>query len=156
MSRRAPARAGLSYFDANRNRLITEGPDVLEVKQMIHARWPGVLECLFDTYDEEWVIIEHCGDGVDRHVLSTKMLTPAIYDKLLRLDQATHAVGDVARKLELEADKAEKDKEHALSEVMGEPIERFEHALRGAVLPFNKIIVNDGKFIKAGAARVPS
>lgn len=136
MKRRLPARKGLSYFDANRNRLITEGPDVLDVKREILARWGDVLEVYFDTWQEEWVIVEKCQDGVDRLVLKTKQLNQQVIDKLHRIDQAAHVQGDLNRTYELEDDKAKKDDEHRLSEVIGENAERLYFALRkDEVLP---------------------
>lgn len=155
MKQRQPARKGLTYLDANRGRLITEGPDVLRIKDEIHARWPGVLECYFDTDTLKWVIVEKCADGVERMVMQTARLDRRVIEKLERIDQAAHAQGDVNKKLEAEDVQAERDKEHELSEAIGEPIERFEHALLGSgVLGVNKLIVADGKYIKPGKKTV--
>lgn len=157
MPRRQPSRPGLSYLDANSNRLVTYGPDVLGIKAEIEARWPGVLEIYFDTWQQEWVIVEKGRDGIDRHVLSTKKLTQAVIDKLNRIDQAKHVQGDTNHRLEVQDAQAEKEREDRLSEAIGEPIERFEHALRGSgILPFNKLIVADGEYIKAGKKTVKS
>jgi len=152
--KRQPARGGLSYFDANRGRLITEGPDVLSIKDEIHARWPGVLECYFDTCELEWVIVEKCQDGAERLVMTTKALGPHVLDKLQRIDAAAHAQGDIADKLEKESDKAERDKDHAFSETIGEPLERLEHSLKDVVLPVNQFFFGPSmRNEKAGAGR---
>lgn len=155
MRRRQPSRPGLSYFDANSGRLITEGPDVLEVKAEIEARWPDVLSVFFDVEAEEWVIVEHCKDGTDRLVMTCKALNMRVVEKLDRIDQAKHVQGDLNRKYELEDDMAEKEKDHKFSEAIGDSIERFEHALMGSgVLKFNKMIVANGKYIKPGKKTV--
>lgn len=154
MRNRQPSRPGLSYFQANRNRLIEFGPDVLGIKTEIEARWPGVLSCYFDDYEDEWVIVEH-RNGIDDFVMKTKRLGQWVIDKLQRIDQAAHPQGDINPKLEAEDAQAEREKDHQLSEAIGEPIERFEHALRGSgVLPFNKLIVADGDYIKVGKKTV--
>lgn len=127
--KRQPSRSGLSYFDANSGRLITEGPDVLKVKTEIESRW-DVLSCYFDTVSEEWVIIEKCSDGVERLALKTKKLDMGVVQKLQRIDQAAHPQGDVNRKLELEDAQTDKEKDHNLSEAVGEGAERLFWALR--------------------------
>lgn len=156
MQRRQPSRPGLSYFQANRNRLIELGPDVLGIKGDIEARWPGVLTCYFDDWTDEWVVVEH-REGMDHFVMKTKRLDQSVIDKLKRIDQAAHPQGDVNAKLEADDAQAEKDREHKLSESIGEPIERFEHALMGSgLLPFNRLIVADGEYIKVGKKSVKS
>lgn len=127
--KRRPAGRGLSYYDANKNRLVTEGPDVLAIKAEIESRWSDI-STFFDLDEDEWVIVEHCKDGTDRVAFTTTRLSQATIDKIARIDQAAHVQGDVALKVEREADKAEADKDHALSEQMGEPLERLYHALR--------------------------
>jgi hypothetical protein len=140
--RRRPASRGLSYFDANSRRLITEGPDVCEIKNEILARWPGWLTPFFDTWEEEWVIVEHCKDGTDRLALTTKELNRSILDRLMKMDQATHDIGDVAIELEKQADKVDKDKEHEFSEKLGDGLERLEHSLQDVLLHNPKIFVS--------------
>lgn len=130
MKKRQPARPGLSYFDANRHRLITETVDVTNIKREIESRWPGVLSVFFDTEDERWVVVEHCRDGVDRFVLATKALSQRILDKLQREDEAAHVQPDLNRKFELEDIQVEREKEHNLSEATGEGGEKLFHALK--------------------------
>lgn len=128
---RQPSRPGLSYLHANSGRLVTEGPDVLDIKAEIASRWAGVIEAYFDVEDEVWIIIEHCPDGVDRLVMPPrKKLDMSVIHKLQRIDQAAHAQGDdVHRKLERENDRAEKEKDHAFSEQIGDGAERFYWAM---------------------------
>lgn len=128
--KRQPARPGLSYLDANRNRLITQTEDVLGIKREIESRWPDTLSVFFDNWDEVWVIVEHCRDGVDRHVLSTKSLGQWVLDKLNKVDAAAHVQPDLNRKFELEDIALEHQKDHALSEATGDGIERLFYALK--------------------------
>lgn len=128
---------------------------MLKIKAEIESRWPGVLSAFFDLESEEWVIVEKCPDGVERMAMKTRKLSMSTIRKLERIDQAKHHQGDLNHKFELEDADAERKKDHALSEAIGEPIERFEHALRGSgVLPFNKLIVADGNYIKVGKKTV--
>lgn len=130
MSVRQPSRPGLSYLDANSGRLVTEGPDVLEIKAEIASRWPGVIEAVFDVEDEVWVIIEHCPDGVDRLAMPPrKRLDMSVIHKLQRIDQAAHDQGDVNHRLEQEDAQADKEKDHELSEAIGDGAERFYWAM---------------------------
>src|SRR5437868_15121319 len=100
--RRRPAGLGLSYFDANRNRLVTETAAVSDIKREIEACWPDTLSVFFDTWQEEWIVVEHCKDGIDRFVLSTKALNQSTIDKLHRIDAAKHPQPDLNRKLDIE------------------------------------------------------
>lgn len=131
MPRRQPARQGLTYMDANRNRLITEGPDILDIKAEILSRWGDWVDVFFDTYDEEWVVVEKCMDGVDRFVLSTKKLNQRVIDKLQKIDQAAHVqdADTLNRKYDQEDAQHEKDSDYAITEATGEGQERLIHAL---------------------------
>lgn len=128
---RQPSRPGLSYLDANAGRLVTEGPDVLEIKREIAARWPDVIEVYFDLIEEKWVIVEKCADGAERLVMPPReRLDMTVIEKLQRIDQGAHIQGDVNSKLEREDELADKAKDHALSEAIGDGAERFYWALR--------------------------
>lgn len=128
--KRQPSRPGLSYFDANRGRLVTEGPDILKIKAEIESGWPGVLSVFFDLEEEVWVIVEKCSDGVERLAVKTDILSQKTIDKLHRIDQAKHRQGDVNRQLELEDADVERKKDHILSESIGEAGERLFTALK--------------------------
>jgi hypothetical protein len=132
MKKRQPSRPGLSYLDANAGRLVTHESDVLGIKEQIESRWKGVLEVYFDTHQEEWVIVEHCRDGIDRHVLSTKRLGQWVIDKLERIDQAVHSqdIAALDHKYDLEDRQAEKEHEHRITEATGEGAEKLYFALR--------------------------
>jgi len=109
---------------------VTEGPDVLAVKSEIESRWPGSIEVYFDVIDERWVLVEKCKDGIDRFIMATKKLDQGVIDKLQRIDAAAHAQPDLNRKFEAEDAQAEKEREHRLSESIGEPIERLFQGLK--------------------------
>src|SRR5689334_15940476 len=94
------SKPGLSYFDANRGRLITYGPDVTEMKRRIEEEWPGQVSCFFDEYDEKWVIVEHCKDGSDSLMFTTEALSQATFDRIKRADQASRAHIDLNKRLE--------------------------------------------------------
>lgn len=130
--KRNPSRPGLSYLDANKGRLITEGPDVLEIKHEIASRWPGVIEAIFDVEDEVWLIIEHCTDGTDRLAMPPrKRLDMSVIRKLQRIDQASHPQGEeINRQLEREDELADQAKDHALSEAIGDGAERLYWAMK--------------------------
>lgn len=147
MRNRQPSRQGLSYLDANSGRLVTEGPDVLKIKAEIESRWPGVLSAYFDVQTLEWVIVEKCADGVERLAMKTRKLDMRVVEKLNRIDQAKHAQSTEAlhRKLEAEDRQTEKEKDHALSEAVGEGAERLFLALRkDGIIHAPKVYVSSG------------
>lgn len=126
--RRNLARPGLSYVDANQGRLVTYTDDVLGIKKRIMDTWPE-LGVVFDTVDEEWVIFEHCEDGVDRLFFTTPVLSEKTLERITR--------GDQYRKnpeLENALDKAneayEREQDYEFEQQIGEASERFLHALR--------------------------
>jgi hypothetical protein len=130
MKKRQPSRQGLSYLDANTGRLVTEGPDILNIKQEIESRWNGVLSVFFDVEAEEWVVVEHCKDGTDRMVMTTRKLDSRAIDKLNRIDQAKHPQGDLNHKYDVEDTLEEHRREHRITEAVGEAAERLFFALR--------------------------
>lgn len=52
---RNPARAGLSYYDANEGVLVTEGPDVCDYKSRLRELDPD-LKAYYDREQCEWVV----------------------------------------------------------------------------------------------------
>jgi len=126
---RSPAKRGLSLVDANAGRLITYQDDVLDIKREIEQRWAGLLSVAFDQEQEEWVIIEHCQDGTDRLVFTTHALSQATIDRLQRADQASRSFVDPNEVYEAEDRKEQREKDHSLSEAVGEAAERLYFAL---------------------------
>jgi len=126
--RRRPSRPGLSYLDANRGRLVTIEDDVLGIKNEIQARWPE-LEVYFDTEQEEWIIVEHCRDHVDRFVLSTKQLDQRILDRLVKADQWRHG-NDVLKEIDSLNDAVEREHDRQLEEICVDVAERLRFAFK--------------------------
>ena len=128
MRKRSPARKGLSYLDANRNRLITMEDDVLHIRSTIESTWPE-LEVFFDTWEEIWVVVEHCRDGIDRLALKHAVLD----HNLLRLIQEadSHTQGfDIERTVDDWNAKLEAEKDYQFRQMLGDFAERFHFALR--------------------------
>jgi hypothetical protein len=126
----ALSKPGLSIADANGGRLITFEQDVLDIKAEIERIWAGVLSVFFDQVDMKWVIVEHCQDGTDRIAFKTEFLSQATIDKIHRIDQQSRSFVDPEKAYQ-QADQEEvRDKDHALSEKVGDAAEHLYHALR--------------------------
>src|SRR5205809_79621 len=82
--KRRPAQPGLSYYDANVGRLVTEGPDVCDFKTRIRERWPE-LSCYYDVIQKEWIVVGKDIHGVEYFVLADEDLANA-WGRLERAD----------------------------------------------------------------------
>lgn len=130
MNKRNPARPGLSYVDANKGRLVTYAQDVLGYKNLIEETWPE-LECAFDDVDEQWVVFEHCKDGVDRLYFTTESLNEQTLERIRKGDQyRCDPSYDAYEAMEKAQDAWEEELDNQLDEKLGEAHERFLHALR--------------------------
>lgn len=127
---RRPAERGMSIVDANQGRLVTYGPDVLDIKREIETRWAGLLSVFFDTDNEEWVICEHEKDGTVSVAFTTQALCQATIDKIHRADQASRSYIDPNEVYEAEDAADERAKDRRLSERIGEASERLYFSLR--------------------------
>lgn len=130
--RRQPARRGLSYFDANRDRLITVDDDVLGAKGEIERRWPS-LEVYFDTWDEVWCIVAHDSkDGTDYLAINppTKYLDERIIRRLEKADNWSPIAEDPLTSLDKFNAQHERDQERQFEDKIGDAGERLLHALR--------------------------
>ena len=127
---RSLSRPGLSLVDANRGRLITYQDDVLDVKRQIEQMWSGLVSVFFDEDSEVWVIVEHCKDGTDSVMFTTEFLSQATIDKIHRADQASRSYVDPNKAYEAMDREEEREKDHSLSEAIGEAGERLFLALR--------------------------
>lgn len=121
---------GLSIADANGSRLVTFEQDVLGIKAEIERRWAGVLSVFFDREDLKWVIVEHCKDGTDAIAFKTESLSQATIDKINRIDQNSRAFVDPNRAFDKMDKDEEREKDHTLSEKVGEAAERLYYGLR--------------------------
>jgi hypothetical protein len=118
--------------DANKGRLITYQEDVLGIKRRIESEWPGLISVFFDEHPSQecWVIVEHCKDGTDSVMFTTKFLSQATIDRIHRADQASRSHVDPNKVYE-EADREEeREKDHSMTEAVGEAGERLFLALR--------------------------
>lgn len=127
---RRPAERGFSVVDANKGRLVTYGPDVLDIKRRIESEWAGYLSCFFDEENEEWVICEHEKDGTVSVGFTTEFLSQATIDKIHRTDQASRSYVDPNDAYEAADREEAARKDRRLSELVGEVGERMYFALR--------------------------
>lgn len=127
---RRPAENGLSLVDANKGRLVTYGPDVLDMKRRIETEWKGILTCFFDEDNEEWVIVEHTADGTEKVAFTTPVLSQATIDKIHRIDQASRSYVDPNEAFEAADREEQRAKEGRFSEAIGVAAERLYFALR--------------------------
>ena len=143
------ARPGLSYLDANKNRLITIERDVLDIKARIQENWPE-LDVFFDEVDEQWVVVEHCGDGVDRLVLTTDTLDERVLDRLHKADGHRADARDPLDVIDAENEKLERELERKHDDQLGDAGERLLHALRkdGVDAGISKIFVPNERRVR--------
>lgn len=130
MKRVVPTQPGLSYVDANANRLVTYGPDVMDVKRQIETEW-DTLYCVFDLEQEEWIIIEKCGDGVERLVLQPLKpaeFTTRVIDRIRRASKTSPE--DVLKAVDAHNDGLDRQEDHTLAEIAGDAGERLMHAFK--------------------------
>lgn len=128
MLRPISSKRGLTMVD--QGRWVTYGPDVLNKKHEIEERWPE-LECVFDTVDLEWSIIEHTPNGPKLALGNTfKRLDDRVIRRLERADDhATHGLDIIAEVDKFNALK-EADEERRFSDIAGDAAERLHHAFR--------------------------
>jgi hypothetical protein len=126
------SRPGLSIVDANKDRLITYQDDVLDIKRRIEREWPGQVSVFFDEEPSQecWVIVEHCKDGTDSVMFTTKFLSQATIDRIKRADQASQSYVDPNKMYEAADREEEREKDRTLSEAIGDAGERLFLALR--------------------------
>lgn len=128
MAPRNLAAPGLSYVDANAGRVgvYTFSAEVLAIKRQVEETWPE-LQVLWDHETREHLIIEHCRDGTDRLVLTTRNLT-GIMDRLMKADCARQGQEDPFVMLEKEEKELQAAMDKELSEKIQEAGERLAFA----------------------------
>lgn len=126
--RRAPARKGLSYYDANRDRLVTIEDDVLGIKQEIESRWPEVVNVFFDTVDEVWVLTQVNGPE-ESLLFTTKVLDGRVIERIKRAENSVNSE-DPLKVIDAHNADVERDQERKFDDQLAEFAERFNHALR--------------------------
>lgn len=128
MKRRVPA-PGLSYVDVNPGRLVMFHEDVLGYKSVIQTRWPE-LSVVWDTDNEEWVVIETDKHGAQSLVFATKALGEHTLERLGRADNTrSDPFEDVESwnaRMEAAQERANADRIHDVGEKLAWAIRKDE------------------------------
>lgn len=127
--KRELARPGLSYFDANLGRLVTETAEVLDMKARIKASWPD-LEVAYDHIDKVYVVIQKCEDGVERLALQRPYCDDRLIVDLAKADPTHRAYVDPEKAVDDHNASIERDRDRELEDLSGDFGERFIHALK--------------------------
>lgn len=132
---------GLTYFDANSQRLVTIENDVLGIKEEIQRTWPQV-RVYFDEWDEKWVLTEVCEDGNERLIFDTEQLDRRVLDRLHMADGATGV--DFLHEIEKEEARLQKERRDKLLDQAGDVAERLALAMhQDGITNRPKIFVGD-------------
>lgn len=141
--RRQQAQVGLSYVDANAGRIVSIEKDVLDIGRRIEERWPE-LEVYHDKDQCEFIIVEHCGDGVDRFVLARPYLDERLIHALEAADTHMKGQEDPVAWVDAVNDALERDNQRRLSDQMAEAAQRLAFALRkDGVIPTSKVYMGN-------------
>lgn len=129
MSRRQQARVGLSYVDANHGRVVSIEQDVLDIQRQIMERWPE-LEVYFDKDQLEYIVIEHCKDGVDRLACARPYLDQRLLTDLENADSHRAGQEDPLDMVDALNDEIERRRDQEFSDRIGDAGERLLFAMR--------------------------
>lgn len=127
--RRRLARPGLSYFDANLGRLVTEGPDVVDIKSRIRERWPN-LNTYYDTVDRVWCITQTCEDGTERLFMLRPVLSEQTLMDIAKADPTNRNFQDPLKAIDDHNAHVDRERDRELEEIAGDFGERLIHALK--------------------------
>ncbi len=128
-TRRKLARPGLSYFDANSGRLVTETAEVLDMKAKIRASWPN-LDVAFDDVDKKFIVIQHCEDGVERCFMVRDYCDDRLMMDIAKADPTNRNYVDPEKAVDDHNASVERQRDRELEDISGDFGERFIHALR--------------------------
>lgn len=130
----------LSQFKKGRDGrrlLVTE--DVFDVAKGLTAIDPSL--CLrWNDVGEYFVVYQRFENGDEKLVTTTHELSPAL---LRRVEEITHPSYDYVAEMERMDREADKAREHAFNEKVGEIGERLAHAVRKDVQAQNKVFIPD-------------
>lgn len=131
MAKRKLARPGLSYFDANLDRLVEVSGEVLDIKNEIRARWPSV-NMWYDTFDEVWVLTVTLEDNTERLFMQRKELPPReeLMLQIAKADPTHRLYEDPIEAVDRDNAQIEREHERRFSDQMGDAGERLLSALR--------------------------
>lgn len=130
--KRALAKKGLSYVDANRGRVVTIEDDVLGIKAQIEERWPNLYVVIdYDggaNGDPTFCVVERCADGVDRLGLERPYLDERLIRDLEAADTWRSGQEDPFALIEAHNAKMEAEEEARFADLIGDVGERLAHA----------------------------
>lgn len=132
MSGRIVPVGGLTYYDANMGRLVTEGPDVCDYKSRLREIDP-TLNAYYDTVQEEWIVTFWDDKKNQETFLLSHPDLALAYEMTLkaRNDRPGALTGDqLSDKLEREQDDVEKASNERFRNIAGDAAERLTHALK--------------------------
>jgi hypothetical protein len=134
MSRRRPSKPGLSYFEANRGRLVTIEEDVLGIKAEIERRWPTLEVYLdkehFENGDPAYIVVEKCTDGVERLVGEYPTLDRRVIERLEAADNHIRGQEDPLAIVDAYNAQVEREHERKFEDAIGAANERLIWALQ--------------------------
>lgn len=132
MSKLRPALKGLSYFDANRHKLVEVSGEALEVKRQVCERWPQ-LDMHFDKDDLVWVVVQTVEEGPDtgtQKLVGKYRRIDNLIEILDRADPTSSRYKDPLEAMDKAAAEVEKEEESQFREIVGDAGERLVHAFK--------------------------
>ena len=129
MSKRRLARPGLSYFDINSGRLVTQSAELMEMKRRIRERWPD-LDVAFDHVDRKFLVIQRCQDGVERLFMTRTYCDERLIADIAKCDPANPMYIDPEQAVDDHNAQLERAREQELEDIAGDFGERLIHALK--------------------------
>lgn len=128
--RRQLARPGLSYYDANEGRLVTETAELVDLKGRIRERWPS-LNIYFDKHQNEFVVTQlSVVDGVERFVLSRPYCDDRILVDISKTDPDHRNYVDPEKSIDDHNASVERERDREIEEIAGDAGEKLIHALK--------------------------
>lgn len=128
--RRQLARPGLSYYDANEGRLVTETAELVDMKARIRSRWPN-LTIYFDKHQNEFVVTQlSIVDGVERFVLARPYCDDRILLDIAKTDPDHRQYVDPEKAIDDHNASVERERDREIEEIAGDAGEKLIHALK--------------------------
>jgi hypothetical protein len=127
-----PVRKGLSYYDANRHKLIEVTGEAYEVKRRIEERWPQ-LAMFFDKDDLEWVVVQKVEYGPDvgtEKLVGKYRRIDNLEEILDRADPTSDRYADPIDVMDKAKAEHDKEEDRKFSDISGDAGERLIHAFK--------------------------
>lgn len=132
MSRLEVPRKGLSYWDANRHKLIEVTGEAYEVKRRIEERWPQ-LSMYFDKDDLVWIVVQMVEEGPDKgteKLVGKYRRIDNLEETLDKADPMSDRYRDPLEVMDEHEREVEKEDDRRLSDTIGDAGERLIHAFK--------------------------